>query len=333
MGKKKYLVGIDLGGTKVLAALIDDKGRIVAEKKMATEAAQGAEKVVSRIAKAIKAVIKDADIAAKEVLAVGVGAPGPLNPETGVILNAPNLPGWRDVPLAKMLEKETGLPTYIENDVNAGTYGEYKLGAGRGVKDIVGIFVGTGVGGGLIVGGKLRSGYRHVAAEVGHIIILADGPACGCGNKGCLEALASRTAIVRDIMFAIQSGRPSVIAELSGGKAENVTSGVLVEAVRRGDALTLEVLGRAQYYLGILVADVVNFFDPEMVILGGGVVEAFGDEFLQPIRQTARGCFIAKHEMERVKIVSAELGDYAGVLGAAMLAAERAEKAARRKAK
>jgi glucokinase len=331
--EREYLIGVDLGGTKVLVALINAKGRIVAEKKMPTEAEQGPEKVIARIAKTIKAVIKEADIAAKEIIAVGVGAPGPLNPETGIILNAPNLPGWREIPLAKMLEKETDLPTFIENDVNAGTFGEYKLGAGRGVKDIVGIFVGTGVGGGLIVGGKLRSGYRHVAAEVGHIIILADGPTCGCGNKGCLEALASRTAIVRDIMTAIGAGRRSVIAELSGGKAENVTSGVLLEAAKRRDALTLEVLGRAQYYLGILVANVVNFFDPEMVILGGGVVEAFGDEFLKPIRQTAHECFIAKHEMERVKIVSAELGDYAGVLGAAMLAAERAKKAARRKAK
>ena len=322
-GAKGYVIGVDLGGTKILTALVDQEGRIVAETKRPTEAAEGPAKVISRLAKTVKTVLKEAGVSIKKVQAIGVGAPGPLNPESGVILNAPNLPGWEEVHLAELLAKETGLPTFIENDVNVGTYGEFRLGAGQGVQDLVGIFVGTGVGGGLIVDGKLRSGFRHAAAEVGHMVVIADGPLCGCGARGCLEAVASRTAIVRDIAGAIRAGRKSIITELVGNKIEEITSGVLAEAAQRGDELTLEVLSKAQYYLGILVANIVNLFDPEMVVLGGGVVEALGPPFLEPIRRTARDYFFAKEDMDKVQIVPAKLGDYAGVLGVAMLAWER----------
>jgi len=325
-GRKSYIVGVDLGGTKILTALINKKGEIVAQVKQATDAEAGPERVIARIADSVERTLRKAEVAPERVLAVGVGAPGPLNPDTGIILNAPNLPGWVDVPLAEHLRDKTKLPVFVENDVNAGTYGEFKLGAGRGVSDLVGIFVGTGIGGGLILGGQLRSGFRHVAAEVGHMIVVADGPRCGCGALGCLEAVASRTAITRDLVAAINAGRTSILTVLAGDKLDDLTSGVLSEAAQRGDPLTLEVLARAQHYLGLAVASIINLIDPEMVILGGGVVEALGEGFLGPVRETAYANLIAKHDLQRVKIVAAELGDHAGVLGAAMLAMERVGK-------
>jgi glucokinase len=214
-------------------------------------------------------------------------------------------------------------PVYLENDVNLGTLGEHALGAGRGTRDMVGVFVGTGVGGGLILDGKLHSGYRHAAAEVGHMIVLADGPVCGCGKRGCLEAVASRTAIERDIRLGMAAGRGSLVSRLTEGDTRRLTSGVLAKALRKGDPLVVEVMGRAQYYLGLLTASIVNLIDPEMVVFGGGVVEALGTKFLRTIRVTARQHFIQQAGADQVRIVAAELGDYAAVLGAAVLVRQR----------
>ncbi|MGD8794118.1 MAG: ROK family protein, partial [Anaerolineae bacterium] len=190
----------------------------------------------------------------------------------------------------------------------------------RGTQDMVGIFVGTGVGGGLILDGKLRHGHRFAAAEVGHMVVAADGPVCGCGRRGCLEAVASRTAIERDIRNGLAAGRESLIPKLTKGGKKRLTSGVLAKALRKGDPLVTEVMRRAQWYLGLLTASVVNLIDPEMVVLGGGVVEALDEEFLAPIRTTARQHFIQQTGADEVRIVAAELGDHAGVLGAAVLA-------------
>jgi glucokinase len=215
------------------------------------------------------------------------------------------------------------VPVCLENDVNLGTLGEFSLGAGRGTQDMVGVFVGTGVGGGLILDGRLRTGFRHAAGEVGHMVVLADGPLCGCGKRGCLESVASRTAIVRDIQSGLAVGRDSLIPKLTKGGKQRLTSGVLAKAFRRGDPLVREIFARAQWYLGLLTASIVNFIDPEMVVFGGGVVEALDDEFLAPIRVTARQYYIQQTAAERVQIVAAQLGDYAGVLGAAVLAYQR----------
>ena len=230
------------------------------------------------MAKTVREAVEAAGLKLSDMAGLGTGAPGPLDPDKGVVLHTPNLP-WVNVPLAKMLsDRLDDLPVFIENDVNLGTYGECAFGAGVGAQDVVGIFVGTGLGGGLVLGGELRQGWRKACAEVGHMILLADGPVCGCGKRGCAEALASRTAIERDIWAGIKAGRESVIPELNK-QDSRLTSGALAEAYRRGDPLVAEVLGKAQFYLGLLTASVVNFVDPELVILGGGVVEALGDEF------------------------------------------------------
>jgi glucokinase len=217
---------------------------------------------------------------------------------------------------------------FVDNDVNVGTVGEHALGAGRGTKDMVGIFVGTGVGGGVIVNGQLRHGFRNTAGEVGHMVVgfrnEKDEPLCGCGRPGCLEAYASRTAIERDINAAIDAGRKTVLTELmrDGGK-ERITSGLLARAVAENDPVVIEVMERAELYLSVHVASIVNFFDPEMIVFGGGVVEALGEQFLEPIRTQAPLWYIKKTDAEKVRIVAAELGDYAGVLGAATIARQR----------
>ena len=319
-----YVVGVDLGGTKILAAVVNTEGRVVAESKQKTKPKNGPDAVIERMAETVRRAVQEARLGWEEVQAVGVGVPGPMDPEKGIVYNPPNLPGWDQVPLGPRLSEALGVPVLLENDVNLGTLSEHALGAGRGTKDMVGIFVGTGIGGGLILDGKLRSGHRYAAAEIGHMILLPDGPVCGCGKRGCVEALASRTAIERDIHLGLAAGRKSLISKLTKDTGQ-LASAVLAEAFRQRDPLVAEVLGRVQWYLGLLVASIVNLIDPEMVVLGGGVLQALGEEFLPPIRVTARQYYIQQTGADKVRIVAATLGDYAGVLGAAVLAHRRSE--------
>jgi glucokinase len=326
MGSKKLnnpVVGVDMGGTKILAGVVTEEGSIIGMAKRATKPADGADKVIERIARTVQDAVANAKLELDDIVGIASGTPGPLDPDTGIVISAPNL-GWDNVPLAKLLSRALDMPVFIENDVNIGTLGEAVLGAGKGVKDLVGIFVGTGIGGGIILDGMLWQGWRKTAGDVGHMILLPEGPLCGCGRRGCAESLASRTAIERDILAGIALGRESLVPEiLKREDKTRLTSGVLAEALKKGDPLVGEVIGRAQYYLGLLVASIVNFIDPEMMILGGGVVEALGDDFLVPIRRVAYQYFINQRNAKDVKIVPAKLGDNAGVLGAAVYARQR----------
>jgi len=333
MGKKKkskkgYVVGVDLGGTKILTAVVDKKGRILSRVKRATRATSGADKIVERIVQTVHQAIQEADIPAKKVVAVGVGAPAPIDPQTGFAFQASNIPALSNFPLGERLQETLQLPVFVDNDVNVGTVGEYAWGAGRGTKDMVGIFVGTGVGGGLIVGGKLRHGFRNSAGEVGHMVVgFKDQPdevRCGCGRRGCLEAYASRTAIERDVQAAVAAGRETLLLELMEKKGKRrITSGVLAQALEAQDPLMIEVLDRVTTYLSLLVATIANFFDPEMFVIGGGVAEALGERLIAPIRHKAPRWFIKESDAAKVCIVLAELGDDAGVLGAATIARMR----------
>ncbi len=318
------VIGMDLGGTKILAGVVAGNGKILGTSKRPTKPETGVDKIVERMVRTAREAVEAAGLKLNDIEALGSGSPGPLDPVRGIVLRTPNLPGWTNVPLAKMLSDQLGMPAYIDNDVNLGTYGEFALGAGQGAQDLVGIFIGTGIGGGIVLDGKLRQGWRLAAAEIGHMIMLPDGPFCGCGNRGCVEALASRTAIERDIWAGIKAGRESDVPKLmeKDGR-DRLTSGVLAEAMARNDPLVSEVLGRAQFYLGLLVASVVNFLDPERVVLGGGVVEALGEAFLEPIREVAYQNFINKRDAREVKIVAAKLGDMAALLGAAVYAREK----------
>ncbi len=317
---ERPVVGVDLGGTKVLAGVVSPTNEILATAKRATKAEAGVDAVVERLVKTVRDAVSAAGLELDKIEAVCSAAPGPLDPEAGVVRNAPNLPGWENVPFAHLVSEGLGgLPVFIENDVNLGTLGEFVLGAGRGYRNIVGIFVGTGIGGGIILDGKLWQGSHKTAGEIGHTVVLADGPVCGCGNRGCLEAVASRTAIERDIWLGIKAGRESSIREiLKRDKRERLTSGVLAEAYSAHDPLVAEVIGRVQFYLGLCVANVINLIDPELVILGGGVVEALDEGFLEPIRRTAYQYTLNKLDARNIDIVPAKLGDDSVLLGAAV---------------
>ncbi len=319
--QSRYTAAIDLGGTKVLAAIVDENHQIVATAKVKTDVSGGPESVVEQMAAGVIKAAKKAGIDPADLVAVGACAPGPVNPETGIVSRAVNL-GWTEpLPLGKLLSKHLGgTPVLVDNDVNVGIYGEVVAGAAKGKKDVIGIFVGTGIGGGLVLDGKLRRGSRWGAGELGHSIILADGPVCGCGNRGCIESLSSRTALERDVRRALEAGRTSVISELMEAKGGRMTSGVIDSAVRAGDDLINELMGRSNRYLGLFTASMVNVLDPEMVVFGGGVVEKLGDLMLDPIRTVAEANYLQKEGT--VEIVAAQLSDHAAIIGAAALALE-----------
>ncbi len=328
-GKKRspYVVGVDLGATKVLAAVVDKEGNILAKAKRRMPRKKKTQKTVKRITKAIRKAIKKSDVSQKKIQAIGMGAPAPTDPKTGYLYQATNIPALSHFPLGDTLSQRFGIPAYIDNDVNVGTVGEHALGAGRGTRDMVGIFVGTGVGGGIVLDGKLRHGFRNNAGEVGHMIVQYAGQVCGCGTPGCLEAYASRVAIERDIRTALEAGRESVVPKLMQAKGKTrITSGVLAKALKRKDPVVVEVMETVTTYLAVLVATIVNFLDPEMIVIGGGVAEALGERLVEPIRQQATQWFIQQKEAEAVRIVPAELGDYSIVLGGATIAWERLAK-------
>ena len=318
------VIGVDMGGTKILSAVIDADGNILGTAKVPTKADKGASEVIDRIADSIRKAIDKSGVDSESIQAVGIGAPGPLDPATGVVIFAPNL-GWRDVPLKAELEARVGFPTFVDNDVNVGTLGEHVFGAGRGVQNVVGIFVGTGIGGGIILNGELFHGASKTAGEVGHIIVKAGGPRCGCGTRGCLEAIASRTAMTKQFQKAIvKKKKKSVISKLTDGDLGAIRSGVLAKAIRLNDKLTLKVFKKVTKYLGIGIGSIVNFLNPEMIVLGGGVVEALDDTFLDDIRAAAKK-YSLPNTLDGVQIVRAELGDNSGILGAAALARQRSD--------
>ncbi len=323
--RRPYHLGIDLGGTKILALVVDAKGAVVGEAKKKTKPELGPDGVIDRIVEVAREAAAAAKVDPKAIAAAGIGAPGPVNLQTGVVMEAPNLSGWQEVPLAARLAERLGMPVFADNDVNLGVLGEHQMGAGRGARHLVGVFVGTGVGGGLIIDGQLHRGARYSAGEIGHTIILPNGPLCGCGKRGCLEAVASRTAMEREVVAALEAGQPSVLSGLvSGSGKERLTSGAIKSALEAGDELMARVIGQVQFYLGLLTANLVNVLDPELVIFGGGVVEALGDSFLEPVRAAARGYYLQERDADLVRIVPATLGDQAGGLGGAALARQMA---------
>jgi glucokinase len=323
------VVGVDLGGTKVLAGVVDVNSKILNTAKRATKPEVGVGPVIERIAKTVRDAVKGAGLELADIAGVCSAAPGVLNPEEGIVRYAPNMSGWENVPFAKQLSEQlVGVPVFIENDGNLGILGEHALGAGAGHQDMVGFFVGTGIGGGIILDGKLWQGAHKTAAEIGHMIVLADGPVCGCGARGCIESVASRTAIERDVFAGIKARRESLVPEIMNRDGrDRLTSGALAEAYSRGDLLVAEVLGRAQFYLGLHVASVINLVDPEIVIFGGGLVAALGEGFLEPIRRVAYQVVMNKRDAKEIKIVTAALGDYAALLGAAVYARQRLARA------
>jgi glucokinase len=314
------MIGIDLGGTKIFTVVTDTRGKVLAAAKTESRPEKGVDAVIKRMAVAAQAALKEAGIKKKKIAAVGLGVPSPVDQKTGVAMLSPNL-GWKKVPVVRMLTDQLGLPVFADNDVNLGTLGEFTMGAGRGARDLVGVFVGTGIGGGIVVNRRLLRGLNSTGGEVGHMIVVPDGPLCGCSNRGCLEAVASRTAITRDLLAGIGHGVPTCLRELLRDSDNKLRSGVLSKAYRRGDLLTVEVMNRAARYLGIATASLINVLGTERVVIGGGVFEALGDLLLPVVRQA-----VHEHAFDTaadgVGIVPARLGDRAVALGAVVHAAQ-----------
>lgn len=313
---KPLVVGVDLGGTKVATVVADRRAAIVSRVTKATEPERGVDAVVGTILDTVREAVDQAGAHLGEIGGVGVGSPGPLDPEAGVVIFAPNLK-WQNVALAPIMRDALGVPVYLENDANLAGLGEARYGAGRGSKNMIYITVSTGIGGGLIFGGEIYRGSSFVAGEVGHMMIMDEGPLCGCGNYGCLEALASGPAIAKMARELIRHGEETMMIDLVGGNVDLVTAETVGQAAMQGDAAAIAVVGKAAEYLGIGIANLVNILNPDTVVIGGGVAR-LGEILLEPVRETAAQHAL-KPAFEAVKIVGAELGTNAGVVGAVSL--------------
>jgi glucokinase len=315
VGPSGPVMGMDLGGTYLRAALTDEYGRIVLKRRVETLAREGREAVLERIIALLNEIKGEAG---QRVAAVGVGAPGPLDPEAGIIRGAWTLPGWEDVPLTGVIEERVGVAAILGNDANLAALGEFAYGAGKGAEHLVYLTISTGIGGGFIVGGKLLEGRSGAAGEVGHVVVEPGGPECSCGGRGHLEALASGTAIAKQASEALSSGEDTLLGKLSGGDPERVTAELAHEAALAGDPLCVRLLGDAGRRVGHALVGLVHLFNPEVVVLGGGVTGA-GDLFWEPLRETLWGGLIPSLA-EGLRLKKSALGDHAGLYGAAALA-------------
>ncbi|RME33531.1 MAG: ROK family protein, partial [Thermoflexia bacterium] len=272
--------------------------------------------VLGRIREAIRSVWPERG----EVAALALSAPGPVDARTGVVRFTPNIPGWKDVPLRDLMA-DFGVPTFVANDANLAALGEYRFGAGRGVRDLVYLTISTGIGGGVLIDGRLFEGGQGLGGEVGHIVVEPDGPPCGCGGYGCLEAVASGTAIAREARAAVERGTPTLLSRMAA-HPQDLTAREVVEAARQGDALSLHIMERAGRYLGLAIVSLMYLLNPALIILGGSVAIGAGDLLLTPLRRTVRERSQQVY-WENTPIVYAALGDDVGLLGALALALER----------
>lgn len=318
-GGKKYLGTVDLGGSKILSVIAEGDGRRLGEDRRTTSAEEGPEVVLERIGVSLETALANAGVQRGDLAAVGICSPGPCDIDAGVIRWGPNLPGWRDVPICRYLEERLGVPARLENDANAAAVGEHVYGAGRGCRHLIYITVSTGIGGGLIIDGRLYRGATGVAGELGHMTIEPDGPVCGCGNRGCLEALASGTAIAaRGEELVAQGGSP-LLVRLAQEQGE-LTAAIVGQAAEAGDSACRDIIQRAGYYLGVGLASYVNIFNPEVIIIGGGLAK-MGELLLGPARAEMEARAMPE-ALKAVQLKPAELGDYVGVMGMVALLRE-----------
>ncbi len=312
------ILGIDLGGTKILTAVVNAQGKILSYDDSTTPAAQGPEEVIQAILASASRALAQVGVATAELGAIGVGAPGVSNPETGILFTSPHLPGWQDVPLRDIIGKELGKKAFLINDATAAALGEFCFGAGQGAHNFIYITLSTGIGGGIIINDKIYTGAFGAAGEVGHMTIDDDGPLCDCGNRGCWETLASGTALAREARQQIKEGAKTSILDYADGDMEKVTAEVVYTAAQTGDNLAKELIARTGYYIGVGLANLVNIFNPELIVIGGGLSN-IGDMLLGPAFKVA-GERAFKEAYQAVRFATAELGRNSGVLGAAAFA-------------
>lgn len=327
MAKKTWAIGVDFGGTKVLAAIVDvNSGKVAGEFKIATSAFDSGDALMERIYEVVDGALKDADMKAKDCSGIGVGIAGQVDAERGLLIGTANLSrSVVELPMAKLLKDRYGIPAVLRNDVQIAAVGENRFGAGEDCDDFLCVFIGTGIGGAIVKNGQILPGASGNAGEIGHTTIEAHGRICGCGARGHLEAYASRTAITKVILGELRRGRTSKVTELlpdldPTDPSIAIKSGVLKKCVKAKDVVVTETIVEAGKYIGLGLASMVNFVNPQRIVLGGGVIDSVDLLFETADYWTRHEAL--PHAGEQVEIVKAQLGDYSGVIGAAVIAAE-----------
>ncbi len=307
---KQYTIGIDLGGTRIKAALINPAGEIQTKESCPTDVENGENGVADRIAELVNNLCKTNNLSPEDLAGVGIGVPG-VTTAQGVVVIAPNL-HWHHVPFKEILEKRLGLRVEIDNDASVAALGEAHLGVGAGCESLFLITLGTGIGGGIILNGTIHHGASFSAGEIGHMCLEPHGPVCGCGKKGCLEALTAGPAMVRFVQQALQDGQPSILST-----TEDLTPEAICNAAEKGDGPAQGAVAQSTFYLGIAVANIINVISPNVIAIGGGI-SAAGDLLLKPIIKSAHE-YTLEGMFESTRIVLATLGNDAGVMGASRL--------------
>ena len=314
------VLAIDLGGTKIITAIINN-GQVIAEERCLTLADEGPQSVINRLLSSVGYILSLKNIEPSQLDSISLAAAGAIDLERGLVTSSPHLPDWHDVPLRDMVREKYRLNTFLLNDASAAALGEHRFGVGRGVNNLILLTVGTGIGGGIIINGRLYNGPCGSAGEMGHMTIDVNGLSCECGNIGCLETLASGTAMAREAKKRITQGERSSLVEIVAGKIEDITAEKIGVAARAGDSLALDIITEAGNYLGVGMVNLVNIFNPEMLIVGGGVAK-IGDLLLDPARQVVKERAF-QISAQAVRIVPAQLADEAGVYGATAFALEQ----------
>jgi glucokinase len=318
--KKRTYLGIDIGGTNIKLALVSGSGCVVRRGLIETDAEQGPRSALRRIRMAFTALADSGE----HIAAAGIGCAGLIDVKRGILHSSPNLPKWKNTSLARIAGMELGVKTYVDNDVNAATYGEYKCGSGRGCSNLICITLGTGVGGGIVTDGKLLRGAANFAGEIGHMSVNLQGPKCKCGNRGCLEAYVGRKALLRSARSKLKIKTGSVLGKLSEREKRALTPKMIYTAARRGDRVAKEVLSDAAVYLGTAVASLINIFNPEVIAFGGGVSGAF--DLMKPRLKQVVQSRAFEEPASMVKICRTELGNDSSTVGAALLAKEQVKR-------
>jgi glucokinase len=310
-----HWVGFDLGGTKMMAAVFSPEFRLLGRRRRKTKGAEGAKAGLERIVETIRDALEEGKVDSGKLAGIGVGCPGNIDLEKGVIIDSANL-GWHNFPIGEALEQAFDCPAVVLNDVDAGVYGEYRFGAGKSARCLVGVFPGTGIGGGCIYEGKVLRGKNVSCFEIGHVQVNPQGLPCGCGRIGCLETEASRLAIAAASAMAAFRGEAPHLLSAAGTDLANIRSGMLADAIKAGDRVIEQIVARAARLIGWAVGDVVNLLAPDVVVLGGGVVEAMPDILVEEVEKAARQR-AAPPFAKTFKVAAAKLGDDAVVRGAA----------------
>lgn len=314
----KYAIGIDLGGTNTKIGLVNDKGKIVQKESFSTKGFKGPDPLIEKMVIVCLKLLHDAEVRSTDFCGIGVGVPGIVDSIQGIIYNLTNIFGWKNVHLKAKIQRLIPTKVFVDNDVNLMALGELHYGAAKGAKNIVCVTLGTGVGGGLIVDGKLYRGSTLSAGEIGHITLDRSGPACNCGNRGCLEAYVGNQRIVETAVKGIHSGQKTLISKLVNNDLAKVTPEIISKAADRGDKFAKEIWRNVGECLGIVFAGIVNFFNPDMFVIGGGVAAA-GPIMFDSLKKTLKERSF-KIASDKAKIVQAKLGNDAGIIGAATIA-------------